>query len=93
MLGKRVSDSSVSASVVEDVVEAVAEREGVDATRLPPLYDVCDPDALTALLDSPGEDVSVGFSYCGHRVTVDCGGTVSVADRTVSRSALDAGEH
>lgn len=92
VLDHRTSEQPASTSVVEDVVVTVAEREGVDPTRLPPLYDVCDPDALAAVVDGLGDDVAVEFSYCEHRVAVDGDGAVSVADRTRSRSALDAGE-
>jgi hypothetical protein len=93
VLDQSVSEPADDSSIVEDVVQAVAECEGVDPMRLPPLYEVCDPDALTALVAGPGEGLSVEFSYCGHRVTVDGAGVVSVDERTRSRSALNAGEH
>lgn len=62
------------------VVEAVAERVGVDPIDLnPPLYRAIDPDALDDLLTSleTGDaDGSVSFHYLGYDVTVHGDGTV-----------------
>jgi hypothetical protein len=63
-------------------VSAVAARDGVDETDLPPLYDAVDPDALDALLgsvrtDGPDE-VSVGFEYAGYTVVVSEDGAISL---------------
>ena len=79
--------------MVEDVVQVVAEREGADPAHLPPLYDVCDPDALTALVNRSSERVVVEFTYCDRRVTVDSDGVVLLADdRTAVRSTVDPDE-
>lgn len=94
VLDQSISESPTPLSVVEDVVEAVAEREGADPAHLPPLYDVCDPDALTALLAGSGERVVVEFTYCDQRVTVDSDGVVLVADdRPPIRRPVDTEEH
>lgn len=70
------------------VVEAVAEREGVEPTELVPpeyetLYDAVDPAALDALFapranGADRADGSVTFPFCGYTVTVTADGTVSV---------------
>ena len=57
------------------LVEAVAHREGVDPTELPPLYDVVDPDALEALFaprsgGRPTGVREVSLSYCGYDVVI-----------------------
>lgn len=53
----------------EAIVSAVAEREDVAVTEVPPLYYAIDPDALDRLFDGrrPGE---VTFEYAGYEVTV-----------------------
>lgn len=65
------------------VVEAVAERDGVDASTLePPLNTVVDGDALDSLFAGRGEDAnaSVEFTYRGYVVAVDGDGAVTVAE-------------
>jgi len=65
------------------IVEAVADREGVDPSHLdPPLYQVVDPEALETLVGSggrPGDHpVTVQFEYAGYRVVVESDGTLEV---------------
>lgn len=64
------------------VVEAVAERKGVDAMELsPPLESVIDSDALDALFCGALEEATGGrvrFSYLGYTVVVDAAGDVTV---------------
>lgn len=78
------------------VIEAVAAASGrcVRPRRdpagddgqdeLPPLHETIDPDALNALVDSPGaagrSAVTVEFVYCGYDVTVDGTGQVTVTE-------------
>ncbi|WP_290818876.1 HalOD1 output domain-containing protein [Halovivax sp.] len=70
------------------IVEAVAEREGVDVTEIEPpeyqsLYEVCDPEALDVLFSpregetrrSPGE---IKLRFCGYDVVVTSDGGVTV---------------
>ena len=86
-LSQRRSDES-DGSLSHAVVEAVADREGVDVTELEPpafepLYSVVDPDALDAVF-APTHDGgqratgSVTFEYEGYTVTVDSDGTVDL---------------
>lgn len=64
-------------TMTEAVVSAVAEREGVDPTRLPtPLNDVVDTDALEAIFRA--DTGRVTFEYMGYLVTVDHTGTVTL---------------
>ncbi len=79
-----------SQSVSLAVIDAVAEREGVDLTEIEPpeyesLYSVINPEALDALF-APREDGSprangrVLFHFCGYEVTVTDDGTVELSD-------------
>ena len=59
------------------ILDSVAEREGTDPLHLPPLGEVVDTDALTALLGG-GTMVSASFEYNGYEVRVDSDGGVSI---------------
>ncbi|WP_436930920.1 HalOD1 output domain-containing protein [Halosimplex halobium] len=65
---------------VPQVVDAVAEAEGVEpATLDPPLTEVVDPDALETLIeDSTTSALEVRFAYRGHDIVVDDSGRVRV---------------
>lgn len=55
-------------------IETVATATDTEIDKLPPLYDVVDPDALDDLLSDPTrKDVSVSFAYAGCDITVTCG--------------------
>ena len=67
------------------IVEAVAEREGVDPRQLePPLFNVVNPDALDALFVRPadsGEVRTTGlvrFEYLGYTVRLREDGAITV---------------
>lgn len=70
------------------VVEAVAEREGVDPTEIePPAYDplyaAINPEALDRLFETSGTssaEASVSFEYEGYDVVVFGDGRVSIDD-------------
>lgn len=68
------------------VVNAIADREGVEVTELePPLTKVIDPDALDTLFQPTqrGDSAATGevtFRYNGYLVTVAEDGEVEVAD-------------
>lgn len=49
------------------IIEAIAEREGVDQTELPPLFDTVDPEALDTLA---ADGVGISFDYAGYRIEV-----------------------
>jgi hypothetical protein len=69
-------DSEFPASAV---VDAVAERKGVDTTDLPPLYDSIGPDILEIVdraSDESGQTVT--FEYYGYTITLDADGTIIV---------------
>lgn len=71
-------------SVSMAVVEAVAERKGIDPVALtPPLYEAIDPDALDALFaplddELDQENASVTFPYDGCTITVYSNGHVEL---------------
>ena len=72
-------------SVVREIVERVAEREGTDPVALdPPLHSVIDTDALTSLFIGGGREndseTVVQFTYQGYQVTVDSSESVSVSE-------------
>lgn len=56
------------------VVEAIAAKEDIDETDLPPIADVINPDALNTLFDSIEEaqrsDAHVQFEYCEYTVHI-----------------------
>ncbi|RQH02669.1 hypothetical protein EA472_05060 [Natrarchaeobius oligotrophus] len=61
------------------VVERVAAASDRSVTQLPPLYDVIDPDALEALVESTrthSTRLTTLFSYAGFRIAVDETGIV-----------------
>lgn len=83
------SEQDESASRAESpsqtVVEAVANREGVDAMELTvPLYDAIDPEALDAIVQGDQTDdassLRIEFSYYGYAVSVAADGSVQVED-------------
>ena len=63
--------------LVFTILDSIAEREDTDPLDLPPLYEVVDTDALTALLRG-GSMVSASFEYHGYEVGVDSDGGVSI---------------
>jgi len=73
-----IEDSDFPASAVAD---AVAERDGVDTTDLPPLYDAIGPDVLEVLHDAEADsDHSVTFDYAGYTITVSADGTIVIRE-------------
>ncbi|WP_224335890.1 HalOD1 output domain-containing protein [Haloprofundus halobius] len=65
-----------SESVCEQIVTAVAEREGVDPLDLVPLYDALGPGLWHSLFVSTSgngdrDTMSHSFSYHGYDVTVE----------------------
>lgn len=81
------SGSRPGRSVDVSIVQAVADRRGIEPSELPPLYEWVDPEALTRLFDRPAHR-SVGgcqivFTYAGHTITVerDDGLSITVDDQ------------
>lgn len=74
------------------VIEAVADREGVDPTDLDrSLFEVIDPDALDAVIrsDAGGRAPSplrVTFHYHGYEVTVSSDGQVELSRGQIGRT-------
>lgn len=77
------------------IVQAVADRRGIDPSELPPLYEWVDPEALTRLFDPPAHRSAGGyrlvFTYAGHTVTVERNDDLSITvdDATADSSAAD----
>jgi hypothetical protein len=71
-------------TVVEAVVDAVADASGIPVTEMAPLQSVVDGDAVGALFAVPtdgagSETVQLSFQYEGYDVTVTSGGRVAVS--------------
>lgn len=67
----------------EALISAISTLSGTDATSLPPLYDVVDPEALDSLYEHVrernGEDSSayrITFPYEGYDVCVEFDGRI-----------------
>lgn len=63
------------------IVKRIAALEGVDHTKLDPLYEVIDSDALDRLVGTAGQSDStlqIEFTYHGYDVTVTDDGTIHV---------------
>ncbi|MFC5369042.1 HalOD1 output domain-containing protein [Salinirubrum litoreum] len=64
-------------SPVASIVEAVAARDGVAPTDLPPLQDAIDHEVLDTLLETDdGARRHVRFQYCGYEITVRADGSI-----------------
>ena len=66
-------------STVPSIVNAVAEREGVETTDLPPLQEAIDHELLETVRQSNDEEQYVRFQYCGYEITVRADGSLIVA--------------
>lgn len=66
---------------VRAIVEAVAEKSGVDPLELPPLYEAVDSDCLDHIFAAMDSDVqrSALFTYAGYDVTITAAGNVAVS--------------
>ena len=73
------------------ILDAVADREGVDVLELPPLGHVIDTDALSTVLADASGPVTVSFRYEGSEITVDDHGRVQVDDVATSAVSDEPG--
>jgi len=72
----RIENAEYPASAV---LNAVAERKGVDTADLPPLYDTIGPDILEILHEADTDsDQQVTFDYVGYRITVRSDGSIVI---------------
>ena len=82
MAMKNVELQEMSYTASEQVIERIAQREGVDPISLSPLYEVIDPDALDSLFSPTStcdrRSGAVEFTYCGYNVSVSFDGDVVV---------------
>lgn len=82
--GTAITTSANQQPLSEKVVDAVAEREGVDPVDLDPrLYRVVDPDALDQLFQSSQRtdaDLEIAFTYSDYEVVVRSDGELTVTD-------------
>lgn len=77
-------DQSSNRELVEVLVEALAEVEGVESAELEPLYDAVDIELLERLVypdaSSPLSAGIVGFSAHGWNVFVHADGQINICD-------------
>lgn len=76
----------------ERIVTAVADTKGVDATTLPPLYDVVDPECLNRIFDPTARGNAraggtITFRWAGCRVTVEGPDVDVTVETTVSAAS------
>ncbi|WP_049896497.1 HalOD1 output domain-containing protein [Natrialba chahannaoensis] len=57
---------------ISTALTRIAARNDLDVADLPPLYEVVDPEALAAVLESGGNAL-VGFEYEGYRLVIGPG--------------------
>jgi len=81
----RASTTAQGTTASERVIEAVADRRGIDPLDLEPaLYSAIDPDKLDALVSGAQRrgrsTVVVSFEYQGYDVTVDADGSVTLGE-------------
>lgn len=60
------------------VIQALADAEGVEPTDLPPLYRSIDPDALDRLFRDGRGPGSITFRYLGYRIQITDDGRVEL---------------
>lgn len=64
------------------IVEKVAAHKGIDPLQIEPIYDVIDPDALDAIVNSADSrddtPLQVEFEYSGCTICVTSGGDVDI---------------
>ncbi|ELY62178.1 HalOD1 output domain-containing protein [Natronolimnohabitans innermongolicus] len=80
----------------EAIVQAIADREGVDVTDVEPpayepLYSVVNPAALDRLFQTPrgsSPTVRVVLEYEGYEVAVDSDGRVEIDDEAVAGDSI-----
>lgn len=75
---ERADDTSICVAIAE----AVSAVTNTSPTRLDPLYDVVDTDALERLVETGGTDTEVTFSFEGCQVAVFGDGGVVVTGPT-----------
>lgn len=82
-IGNQSARTGRPRSITEQIIRVVTESDGRAREDLEPLYEVIDPDALSALF-APRADGSsravgdVSFEYAGYWVTVSSEGTVKI---------------
>lgn len=95
----QVRGSSTDPTPIRDIIEKIADREGVDVTEIePPTYDplyaVVDPEALDELVRRSSGDsevtIRVGFEYEGYEVVVHGDGRVEVSESVAVEGRDDA---
>jgi len=60
-------------------VTAIAAKESVTETSLPPLYNRIDPDALDTIVSGQtNDDIQISFTYSGYTVRIRDSETIEI---------------
>jgi hypothetical protein len=79
MFSNKNLDTNTPEQISQTIVQHVASESETDAIELQPLYEVIDPDALDAIVNSySSSDSSMTFTYNDYTVTVDADGAVNL---------------
>ncbi|GAB7018662.1 HalOD1 output domain-containing protein [Halostagnicola bangensis] len=89
------SASTPSQPVSQRVVQAVAEKKGIDPLELDPIFNAVDPESLDTLFEPtksgrPRAVGSVTFSYAECMVTIDADGSIDIARDALAQSSPQA---
>ena len=79
MVSNDRSRTERDAALTAEIVEAVSAATGTPVTDLPSLYEVIDPEALSALFSDQETYGYVEFRYAGRVVAVHADRTVEVS--------------
>lgn len=70
--------------ISEKVIQAVADREGVDPTELhPPLYNAVNPEALDSLFENENTNGRLQFHWLDYRIVVFSSRSVRIIDEDI----------
>lgn len=76
-----VESTTNHGTVANDLARALARATGSDVTEIPPAGERVDMDAVTSLVESGDETLSISFEHADHEVLITGDGGVDVSPR------------
>lgn len=70
-----------TSDAILQIAQEIAALENVEPTDLPPISDSVDPDALSRLVESGDDSLSVKFSYLEYDICVNRDGSTSIIEQ------------
>lgn len=64
------SQDLTKSNCIWDLIDAVADLEGVDPAQLPPIYNTIDPEPIAALINGSGTEFELTFEYQGFEIRI-----------------------